>query len=82
MHHVKTFTKSTEFLQALFLEVSLHYKVFHPRNVHFIGHLRAVISQIHPLTLPPPKYSSSSSLVIPSPSLLLLVRLLVAAPHL
>jgi len=53
MHHVETFTNSIKFFQALFLEVSLHYKVFHQRNVHFVGHLRATISQIPPLTLPP-----------------------------
>lgn len=53
MHHVETFTNSIKFFQALFLEVSLHYKVIHQRNVHFIGHLRTIISQIHPLTLPP-----------------------------
>lgn len=54
MHHVETFTKSVKFFfQALFLEVSLHYEVFHQRNVHFVGHLRAIISQNPPITLPP-----------------------------
>lgn len=53
MHHVETFTKSIKFsFQALFLEVSLHYKVFHQRNVHFVGHLRAIIPQIPPLNPP------------------------------
>lgn len=63
MHHVETFTNSINFFQALFLEVSLRCKVFHQRNVHFIGHLRAIISQIPPLAHPPsPKYSSTFSL--------------------
>lgn len=54
MHHVETFTNSIKWFQALFLEVFLHYKVFHQRNVHFIGHLRTTLSQIPPpLALPP-----------------------------
>lgn len=81
MHHVETFTNSIKWFQALFLEVFLHYKVFHQRNVHFIGHLRTTLSQIPPLNPPSPKYSSSFSLDIPSWFLFHLLRLLVAAPH-
>lgn len=81
MHHVETFTNSIKFFQALFLEVSLRCKVFHQRNVHFIGHLRAIISQIPPLAHPPsPKYSSTFFLVITFLFFLLLLRLLVQLP--
>lgn len=82
MHHVETFTKSVKFFSSTISWGFSALWSFPPKECTFCRTSQGYYFSNSPLNPPSPKYSSSFSLIITLPFLLLLLRFLVAALHL